>query len=120
MKTAPAAPVRSLDQRMEALRLANEIRNYRARLKQQIHAGNIDATLILQHPGPKVATMKVWDLVRSVPSFGRCKTDRALRRARISPSKTIGGLTSRQRDELLLALQPSPYQQRKMEGRRAA
>ena len=38
------APVRSLDQRMEALRRANEIRVERAQLKRELKAGDVSAS----------------------------------------------------------------------------
>lgn len=101
---------RSLDQRMEALQLANEIRTYRARLKQDVAARRRDFGSLLMRPPEKAQTMKVWDLMLAIPGIGRGKADRALRRARVSPSKTLSGLTMRQRRDLLTALAPSPYQ----------
>ena len=37
----------------------------------------------------------------AVPKYGRVKVNRILTHCRISPSKTIGGLSERQRNELV-------------------
>jgi S13-like H2TH domain len=46
-------------------------------------------------------TAKVFDLLVAVPTWGRIRANRLLNQARISPSKTVGGLSERQRRELL-------------------
>ncbi|SEH14316.1 integration host factor, actinobacterial type [Thermoleophilum album] len=99
-----AAPERSLAQRMEALRRANEIRTRRARLKRDLKAGRVRIDELLLDPPDYVLTAKVFDLLLAVPKFGRVKVNRALTHCRISPSKTIGGLSERQRNELVAYL----------------
>lgn len=101
---------RSLDQRMDALAHANEIRTYRAKLKRDVAAGRRPLAALVMSPPEKALTMKIWNLLLAVPGVGRGKADRALRKARVSPSKTLGGLTARQRRDLLTALAPSAYQ----------
>ena len=95
------APDRSLDQRMDALRNANEIRTNRAHLKRKLKVGVVDAVPLLLDPPEYLLTMKVWDLMISMPKFGRVKVNRILTQCRISPSKTIGGLSERQRGEIV-------------------
>ena len=51
-----------------------------------------------------VQTAKVIDMLMAVPKYGRVKTNRILNQCRISPSKTIGGLSERQRAELVAQL----------------
>ena len=46
-------------------------------------------------------TAKVFDLIMAVPKFGRVKTTKILERCRVSTSKTVIGLTPRQRRELV-------------------
>jgi hypothetical protein len=99
-----AAPQRSLQQRRAALEHANEIRSFRAQLKKDVKAGRTDVVLLLLSNEPKLQTMKVFELVKSAPRMGHYKTDRILRRLEISPSKTIGGMTERQRRELAARL----------------
>jgi hypothetical protein len=100
-KTQVQAPVRSLDQRMEALRRANEIRVRRAQLKKDLKDGSVRIESILKSPPPYVETAKVFDMLMAVPKFGRVKAARFLNQCRISQSKTVGGLSERQRTELV-------------------
>jgi hypothetical protein len=100
-KTSAAAPERSLDQRMDALRRANDIRSARAKLKKDLKAGKASINALLLDPPEYVMTAKVFDMLLAVPKYGRVKTNRILNQCRISPSKTIGGLSERQRAELV-------------------
>lgn len=96
-----AAPERSYDQRMEALTRANEIRSTRAELKQQVKRREQDALELLGRPIAELDTMKVFDLLLAIPKVGRVKVNKMLAAARVSPSKTVGGLSERQRRELM-------------------
>ena len=40
-------------------------------------------------------------MLLAVPKYGRVKVDKILRQCKISPSKTVGGLSERQRNELV-------------------
>ncbi len=104
VKPSLAAPERSLDQRMEALRRANDIRTARAKLKKDLKAGRASIHTILLDPPEYLLTAKVFDMLLAVPKYGRVKTNRILNQCRISPSKTIGGLSERQRTELISLL----------------
>ncbi|MBD0348596.1 MAG: hypothetical protein ICV59_05535 [Thermoleophilia bacterium] len=95
------APLRSPDQRMEALKRANDIRVRRAQLKKDLKLGRVRIDEILGQPPEYVATAKVFDILMAVPKFGRVKATRFLNQARISQSKTVGGLSDRQRTELI-------------------
>ncbi len=103
-RTQVQAPLRSLDQRMEALRRANEIRVRRAQLKKELKAGSVQIETVLQDPPDYVETAKVIDILMAVPKFGRVKAARFLNQCRISQSKTVGGLSERQRAELVSLL----------------
>ena len=96
-----AAPERSLNQRMEALTKANEIRTARAQLKRDLKAGKISIQKLLLDPPEYLETAKVFDMMLAVPKYGRVKVNKILQTCRISPSKTIGGLSDRQRAELV-------------------
>ena len=95
------APERSLTQRMDALRRANEIRTRRAQLKKDLKAGRVSIHTLLKEPPEYVETAKVFDMLLAVPKYGRVKANKVLQQCRISPSKTIGGLSERQRTELV-------------------
>ena len=100
-KAQVQAPLRSLDQRMDALRRANEIRVRRAQLKKDLKSGSAQIETILSQPPEYVETAKVFDMLMAVPKFGRVKAARFLNQCRISQSKTVGGLSDRQRAELV-------------------
>src|SRR5881275_2728624 len=87
-QTQVQAPVRSLDQRMEAL-------------KKDLKSGSVSIEQILGEPPEYVSTAKVFDMLMAVPKFGRVKAARLLNQCRISQSKTVGGLSDRQRHELI-------------------
>jgi hypothetical protein len=103
-KPTTAAPERSLVQRMEALQRANEIRTKRAALKRDLKAGRARIQTLLDNPPDYIETAKVFDMLLAVPKYGRVKVSKVLQVCRISPSKTIGGLSERQRAELILML----------------
>ena len=95
------APERSLTQRMDALKRANDIRSRRATLKRDLKAGRVHIHGLLLDPPEYLETAKVFDLLLAVPKYGRVKVNRILTQCRISPSKTVGGLSERQRNELV-------------------
>src|SRR5689334_25327702 len=103
-KPAVAAPERSLTQRMEALQRANDIRTRRAQLKRDLKGGRVSIHQLLLEPPAYVETAKVFDMLLAVPKYGRVKVNKILQTCRISPSKTIGGLSERQRAELVSML----------------
>src|SRR6201997_3492096 len=98
------APERSYMQRMEALQRANDIRSRRAQLKRDLKAGRQPIHELLLAPPEYLETAKVFDLLLAVPKYGRVKVNKILSHCRISPSKTIGGLSERQRRELISLL----------------
>lgn len=101
LKHQTQAPERSLDQRMEALRRANQIRTRRAQLKKDLKSGRARITAIIEDPPEFLMTAKVFDMLLAVPKYGKVKATRFLNQCRISHGKTIGGLSERQRNELL-------------------
>ena len=86
---------------MEALQRANEIRVQRAELKRRLKDGSVSIREILEDPPAYVLTAKVYDMLVAVPKLGRVKASRFLNQCRISQSKTVGGLSDRQRTELV-------------------
>ncbi len=86
---------------MDALARANEIRVRRAQLKRDLKSGEVHIETILADPPDYVGTAKVFDVLLAVPKFGRVKASRFLNQCRISQSKTVAGLSERQRQELV-------------------
>lgn len=93
-------PAQTRDQRLLALRQANEVRSRRAALKQRLASGQVPIEDVLSQPPEYVGTAKVYDLLLAVPGIGPAKGARLLSRCRIAASKTVAGLTERQRTEL--------------------
>jgi hypothetical protein len=89
---------------MRALQRANDIRTRRAQLKRDLKAGKTNVDGLLLDPPEWVESAKVFDMILAVPKYGRVKANKILGQCRISPSKTIGGLSQRQRAELVQML----------------
>ncbi len=92
---------RSREQQLRALQQANEVRSARAKLKQDLAAGKLELAPILAEPPPCVRTARVRDLLLALPSVGSVKAGRILTQCGIAHSKTLAGLTARQRAELI-------------------
>jgi hypothetical protein len=99
--TAITAPDRSLAQRMDALERANEIRRKRAAFKRDLKAGRASLPEALMDPPDWLETAKVLDMLLACPKVGPVKVNRILASCRMSRSKTVGGITDRQRAELV-------------------
>jgi hypothetical protein len=96
---------RSHEQRRQALARANAVRIARAKLKKDLAAGHADLAPLIVDPPEFAASAKVVDLLVSLPKIGQVRAHQILNHARIAPTKTLGGLTSRQRGELLNLIQ---------------
>lgn len=102
-------PERSLAQRRTALEEANRIRKARAAMKRDLKAGRLKPAPLIEDPPEWLETMKLFDLLLALPAVGRVKANKIVRGAAVSPSKTVGGLSQRQRGEIagLLRRQPT-------------
>lgn len=97
-------PERSKVQRMEALGRANHVRTKRAALKRDLKARRKLVDQVLLNPPEYIEDMKVFDLMLAVPQYGRTRITKLFRTCQISPSKTVDGLSHRQRDELIFRM----------------
>jgi len=98
------APTRTASQRQQALVRANQIRARRAALKRDLKVGERQLADVLQRPAEYTMTAKVHDLLVCVPGIGEVKAAKMLQQCRVSGSKTVGGLSDRQRAELVALL----------------
>jgi hypothetical protein len=104
----------ALQQRMAALAKADRVRLARAQLKRDLKAGRVSICDVLADPPEWIETMPVLPLLLAVPKIGRVKATKMLQRGGISATKTVGGvsmrtvggMSERQRLELLAALAP--------------
>lgn len=112
-RTRPATtsepPARSHEQRLSALKRANEIRTWRAGFKRQLKSQPAERSkgatcAAILAPAAKLESMQVVRLLRATRGVGPVKANRVLRAALVSPSKTLGGLTERQRSMLVAML----------------
>lgn len=104
--TRPTAiPGRSPDQRREALARANRVRLERATLKADLKRGSVSIEALIGDPPECLASAKVVQVLMALPGYGRAKVARLLERCHVSPRKSLGGLSERQRDELIRALE---------------
>jgi len=110
MPTMTTAPPLTRDQRLDALREGNRIRVARADLKREVRemsSTRAEALVrrLIEDPPDDLLTMRVEELMRAVPKLGEGKVAKLLRRVGVSPSKTLGGLTERQREALRVELE---------------
>ena len=75
-KQSNTAPERSLDQRMDALGRANQVRSRRAALKADLKRGATTIADVLVAPPDYLLTAKVVDLLMAAPKCGRVKSAR--------------------------------------------
>lgn len=112
------APTRTLEQRLDALARGNSIRLARAALKRRLHTDRYlnllliaietrDAgrDLVATAPAGYLDTMKVQDLLTSAQGIGDVKASKILTKAMVSPAKTVGGVSPRQRAALIDAVE---------------
>jgi hypothetical protein len=89
---------------MDALSKANEVRARRAQLKRDVKSGRVSLAALMVDPPPSLKTARVLDVLLALPGHGRVKTTKLLNSCRVSPTKTFGGLSERQRKELTVHL----------------
>lgn len=94
-------PTRTAKQRLDALDQANRIRSSRATLKRTLKTQPADALLVVANPTMDYRSMRLYDLLLALPGVGESKVQRFCFAARISPVKTLRGLSDRQRSEAL-------------------
>ena len=94
-------PARSPEQRLAALAEANRVRSLRAALKADLRAGRVSLEGVLTSPPDFARSAKVAALLGAMPQCGPVKAAKIMDRCRIAQSKTVAGLSERQRSELI-------------------
>ena len=74
------------------------------RVKEQLKRKEVSLTSLVADCPSYLATAKVTDLLQALPGYGPLRADKLLASCRISPIKTMAGLTPRQRQALLETL----------------
>lgn len=114
-RTATATPIRVAagnSQRTEALRLANRVRGARAAAKRHIRSApntadsRLRASLHIRAYDAELEGMRIDELLSAVRGVGPPKVLALLTAAQVSPWRTLGSLTERQRRLLAFVLAP--------------
>lgn len=89
-------------QRQAALQKAAEARQKRAALRKEIKAGKVGLREVLDRSSdPTVARMKVKALLQSLPGVGKARAQKIMDELKISPTRRVQGLGSKQRADLI-------------------
>ena len=101
-----SVPVRSEEQRADALSAALAARRERARLRAALKAREVSPIEVIEGAGdrPLWAALRVSWLLESVPGIGVVRAERIMASLRIAPSRRIQGLGERQRAALVAEL----------------
>ena len=86
---------------LSALDRANDVRSRRALVKVELAAGTIRLADLLADPPACIDSATVRQLLLASPRFGPVKVRRLLAQCRIAETKTVAGLTDRQRGVLI-------------------
>ena len=100
-----ALPKLTDEQRQAALDKAAESRRARAELCDRIRRKELSVEDVLSMvDDPIVGRLKVSKFIESIPGYGKRKTEKLMEELRISPTRRVQGLGSRQREKLLRRL----------------
>jgi hypothetical protein len=83
-----------VDQRREALALANEVRMQRAALKAQLKRGELSITSLIDEPPQYLATARISGLLKALPTYGPIKVERLLKACQVAPERPSPASTS--------------------------
>jgi len=86
------------------LKVANTVRQQRAEIKQALKEGDVSIVEIFVDPPEFLLTARLSEVLLAAPRYGQVRVSRLLKRLQISPLKTIGALSERQRQQLVQAL----------------
>ena len=98
-----ALPILTDEQRKLALEKAAEARRARAELKQQLKAGTLTLTQILESPpsNETIGKMKIASVLESLPGVGKVRAKKIMERLDISTTRRVRGLGGKQKEALL-------------------
>ena len=116
MTLTATVPERSFRQRMDALGRANRVRSQRSELKRVLASkprgiGLLLVIECLEDDRDWLQTMKVVDLLAAVQGVGTRRVNVLVKRVGMSHSKTVAGLSDRQRDALVTILKRAAHGQ---------
>lgn len=93
------------EEKLEALKKAQEMRSKRAELRVQLKQGNLTLQEVLDRADDEViARMRVTYLLQSLPQVGKVTSEQVMKEIGINENRRVQGLGNRQKDELLKRL----------------
>ena len=97
-----AVPELTREERLAALEQAKAARMRRAEVKEKLAKGEMSlAEVISMKDDEAIGKMKVADLITCIPHYGEAKTKKVMEELKISPSRRLRGLGSRQEIDLM-------------------
>jgi len=98
-------PHLSQEEKLEALKKAQEVRSKRAELRVQLKQGNLTLQEVLEQADDEViGRMRVTYLLQSLPQVGKVTSEKVMKEIGINENRRVQGLGTRQKDELLKRL----------------
>lgn len=98
----------SEEQRLAALKKANEVRRWRAEVKRELKCGQrLLAPLLIPDLHERMETMRVFDLLCACPKIGRVKANAICRQLSVRPSIYLPRLSPPRRQQLVDAVEGS-------------
>ncbi|HHT91069.1 MAG: integration host factor, actinobacterial type [Bacillota bacterium] len=95
-------PFLSQDEKLDALKKAQEMRSKRAELRMKLKRGNMTLQEVLDSADDEViARMRVTYLLQSLPQVGKVTSEKIMREIGINENRRVQGLGNRQREQLL-------------------
>ncbi|MCK9526178.1 MAG: integration host factor [Limnochordia bacterium] len=93
------------EEKLQALKKAQEMRSRRAELRTQLKKGSLSLQEVLDSTDSEViARMRVTYLLQSLPQIGRVTSEKIMREIGINENRRVQGLGARQREQLLQRL----------------
>ncbi len=95
-------PYLTEDEKLSALKKAQEMRSKRAELRLKLKKGSVSLQEVLNSADDEViARMRVTYLLQSLPQVGKVTSDRIMCEIGINENRRVQGLGKRQREQLL-------------------
>lgn len=93
------------EEKMDALKKAQEMRSKRAELRSQLKKGTLTLQDVLNSEDNEVIQrMRVTYLLQSLPQVGKITSEKVMKEIGINENRRVQGLGKRQKDELLQRL----------------
>lgn len=98
-------PFLTKDEKLDALKKAQEMRSKRAELRVKLKKGTLTLQEVLDSADDEVISrMRVTYLLQSLPQVGKVTSDKVMREIGINENRRVQGLGKRQRAQLLQRL----------------